>query len=142
MPRQINTTLIAANQLIKELGYNNITLVEDVHFYFDGISVNPQNNRNKRKVVTIATYNLSLDFTFRDFIDKHEGKHIVLYPFPNGNLIEKFRIRASVLDYYEPEPIFDKKTEELLDFYEYLLHIADPQQTALESVRKFLESKK
>jgi hypothetical protein len=82
------------NELLKNLGHQNISVVENTIFYWNGNAVT---NDETAPIKKVGTFRLSEKFGFSDFLTTHSDKKIVLIETPEGKLVNKNNeIRAFV----------------------------------------------
>ena len=82
------------NELLKNLGHQNISVVEKPIFYWNGNAVTDDKTA---PVKHVSSFRLSEKFGFSDFLTTHADKKIVLIGTPEGKLVnENNEIRAFV----------------------------------------------
>ena len=74
------------NELLKNLGHNNISVVETPVFHWNGSEVT---NDMADPIKLVVSYMLNEDFTFPDFLKAHSDKKIVFLAIDGGELIGK-----------------------------------------------------
>lgn len=92
MEKTVNKNMV--NELLKNLGHQNISVVEKPIFYWNGNAVTDDETAPVKQV---SSFRLSENFSFLDFLRTHDNKKIVLIGTPDGKLVnEKNEIRAFV----------------------------------------------
>ena len=82
------------NELLKNLGHQNISVVEKPNFYWNGNAVTDDETAPVKQV---SSFRLSEKFGFSDFLTTHADKKIVLIGYTDGKLVnENNEIRAFV----------------------------------------------
>ena len=82
------------NELLKNLGHQNISVVEKPIFYWDG---NEVTDDDTFPIKQVQSFLLSEKMEFSDFLTKYSDKKIVFIGYPNGKLVnEKNQIRAFI----------------------------------------------
>lgn len=82
------------NELLKNLGHQNISVVEKQVFYWNGNAVTDDETAPMKQV---SSFRLSEKFGFSDFLTTHADKKIVFIGYTDGKLMnENNEIRAFV----------------------------------------------
>ena len=92
MEKMVNKEMV--NELLKNLGHQNISVVEKPIFYWNGNAVTDDETAPVKQV---GSFRLSEKFGFSDFLTTHADKKIVLIGYTDGKLVnENNEIRAFV----------------------------------------------
>lgn len=92
MKKMVNKEMV--NELLKNLGHQNISVVEKPIFYWNG---NAATDDETAPVKQVSSFRLSEKFGVSDFLTTHNGKKIVLIGTSEGELVsENNEIRAFV----------------------------------------------
>lgn len=92
MEKMVNKEMV--NELLKNLGHQNISVVEKPIFYWNG---NVVTDDETAPVKQVSSFRLSEKFGFSDFLTTHSDKKIVLLGTAEGKLVnENNEIRAFV----------------------------------------------
>ena len=92
MDKMVNKNMV--NELLKNLGHQNISVVEKPIFYWNG---NIVADDETAPVKQVSTFRLNEKFVFSDFLSTHVDKKIVLIGTTGGKLVnENNEIRAFV----------------------------------------------
>ena len=92
MEKMVNKEMV--NELLKNLGHQNISVVEKPIFYWNGNTVTDDETAPVKQV---SSFRLSEKFGFSDFLTTHSDKKIVLIGYTDGKLVnENNEIRAFV----------------------------------------------
>ena len=92
MEKMVNKDMV--NELLKNLGHQNISVVEKPNFYWNGNSVTDDETAPMKQV---SSFRLSEKFGVSDFLTTHADKKIVLIGYTDGKLVnENNEIRAFV----------------------------------------------
>lgn len=92
MEKMVNKDMV--NELLKNLGHQNISVVEKPNFHWNGNAVTDDETAPVKQV---SSFRLSEKFGFSDFLTTHSDKKIVLIGTPEGKLVnENNEIRAFV----------------------------------------------
>ena len=65
------------NELIKELGFENLYVIDSPFFYWNGETITNGNDENQ-ELHNVSAIKLAEGDTIKDFIGKHDDKKIVL----------------------------------------------------------------
>jgi len=92
MEKMVNKDMV--NELLKNLGYQNISVVEKPIFHWNGNAVTDDETAPMKQVLI---FRLNEKFGFSGFLTTHSDKKIVLMGTPEGKLVnENNEIRAFV----------------------------------------------
>ena len=92
MEKMVNKNMV--NELLKNLGHQNISVAEKPSFYWNGNAVTDDETA---PVKLVSSFRLSEKFGFSDFLTTYADKKIVLIGYADGKLVnENNEIRAFV----------------------------------------------
>lgn len=81
------------NELFKNLGYDNVSIIETPLFHWNGESIT---NEKTDSIKTVNNYMLNNEYNFLDFLNSNRDKKIHLLISSEGKLIYDNMIRAFV----------------------------------------------
>jgi len=112
MKKQIEITVV--NELLRELGYNNIKIVNTPYFHWNGESITDDETTSSKRV---GSYHLKNGF--KNFIDKNKNNKIIIAPTPDGKLIDHQynTVRAYIDDSENQKEDTLKRIEKDLESY-------------------------
>ena len=90
MNKMVNKEMV--NELLKNLGHQNISVVETPIFYWNGNAVTDDETAPVKQV---GTFRLSEKFGFSDFLTTHADKKIVLISYTDGKRLRKHQLKPS-----------------------------------------------